>query len=48
MRCVAKERLLSAQNRHERGVPMLQEDGKLHLFIRHVVINGLKYYVRSV
>ena len=48
MRCVAKERLgLSAQNRHEIG-RILQEDGKLHLFILHIVINLLKYYVRSV
>ena len=48
MRCVAKERLgLSAQNRHEID-RILQEDGKLHLFILHIVINLLKYYVRSV
>ena len=48
MRCVVKERLgLSAQSRHEIG-RILQEDGKLHLLILHIVINLLKYYVRSV
>ena len=48
MRCVSKERLgLSAQNRHEIG-RILLEDGKLHLFILHIVINLPKYYVRSV
>ena len=34
MRCVAKNLGLSAQNRHEIG-RILQEDGKLHLFILH-------------
>ena len=41
MRCVAKELLLSAQNRHEIGL-ILQEDGKLNLFILHIFINLLK------
>ena len=45
--CVAKDLGLSAQNRHEIG-RILQEDGKLHLFILHIFINLLKYYVRSV
>ena len=47
MRCVAMDLGLSAQNRHEIG-RILQEDGKLHLFILHIFINLLKYYVRSV
>ena len=47
MRCVEKDLGLSAQNRHEIG-RILQEDGKLHLFILHIFINLLKYYVRSV
>ena len=37
MRCVAKELGLSAQNRHEIG-RILQEDGKLHLFILHILL----------
>ena len=48
--CVAKDLGhvgLSAQNRHEIG-RILQEDGKLHLFILHIFINLLKYYVRIV
>ena len=44
MRCVAKDLGLSAQNRHEIG-RILQENGKLHLFILHIFINLLKYYV---
>ena len=47
MRCVAKDLGLSAQNRYEIG-RILQEDGRLHLFILHIFINLLKYYVRSV
>ena len=47
MRCVAKNLGLSAQNRYEIG-RILQEDGRLHLFILHIFINLLKYYVRSV
>ena len=47
MRCVAKGLGLSAQNRYEIG-QILQEDGRLHLFILHIFINLLKYYVRSV
>ena len=47
MRCVAKGLRLSAQNRYEIG-RILQEDGRLHLFILHIFINLLKYYVRSV
>ena len=47
IRCVAKDLGLSAQNRYEIG-RILQEDGKLHLFILHILINLLKYYVRSV
>ena len=47
VRCVAKDLGLSAQNRHEIG-RILQDDGKLHLFILHIFINLLKYYVRSV
>ena len=47
MRCVAKDLGFSAQNRHEIG-RILQEDGQLHLFILHIFINLLKYYVRSV
>ena len=47
MRCVAMDLGLSAQNRHEIG-RILQEEGKLHLFILHIFINLLKYYVRSV
>ena len=47
MRCVAMDLRLSAQNRHEIG-RILQEEGKLHLFILHIFINLLKYYVRSV
>ena len=47
MRCVAKDLGLSAQNCHEIG-RILQEDGKLHLFVLHIFINLLKYYVRSV
>ena len=47
MRCVTKDLGLIAQNRHEIG-RNLQEDGKLYLFIRHIFINLLKYYVRSV
>ena len=47
MRCVAKDLGLSAQDRHGIG-RFLQEDGKLHLFILHIFINLLKYYVRSV
>ena len=49
MRCVyvAKGLGLSAQNRYEIG-RILQEDGRLHLFILHIFINLLKYYVRSV
>ena len=47
MRCVAKDLGLSAQNHHEIS-RISQEDGKLHLFILHIFINLLKYYVRSV
>ena len=47
MRCVAKDLGLSAQNRHEIG-RIMQGDVKLHLFILHIFINLLKYYVRSV
>ena len=47
MHCVAKDLGLSAQNRLEIG-QILQEGGKLHLFILHIFINLLKYYVRSV
>ena len=47
MRCVAKALGLGAQNRHE-ICRILQEDGKLHLFILHIFINLLKYYVRSI
>ena len=47
MRCVAKDLGLSAQNRYKIG-RILQEDGKLHLFIFHIFINFLKYYVTSV
>ena len=47
MRCVAKDLGLSTQNRHEIG-RILQEDGKLHLFILHIFFNLLKYFVRSV
>ena len=51
MRCVAKDLGLSAQNlrqnRHKIG-RILQEDGKLHLFILHIFINSYIYYVRSV
>ena len=47
MRCVAKDLGLSAQNRYEIG-RILQEDGRLHLFILRIFINLLKYYVRSV
>ena len=47
MRFVAKDLGLRAQNRHEIG-RILQENGKLHLFILHLFINLLKYYVRSV
>ena len=42
MRCVAKELGLSAQNRHEIG-RILQEDGKLNLFILHISIDLFKY-----
>ena len=45
MRCVAKDLGLSAQNRYEIG-RILQEDGKLHLFILHIFINLLKYYAQ--
>ena len=38
---------IECSNRHEIG-RILQEDGKLHLFILHIFINLLKYYVRSV
>ena len=37
MRCVAMDLGLSAQNRHEIG-RILQEDGKLHLFILHILL----------
>ena len=47
MRCVAKDLGLSAQNRYEIG-RILQEDGKLHLFILHIFIHLLKYHVTSV
>ena len=47
MRCVAKDLGLSAQNRYEIG-RILQDDGKLHLFVLHIFINLLQYYVRSV
>ena len=40
MRCVAKDLGLSAQNRCEKG-RILQEDGKLHLFILHIFIKGV-------
>ena len=41
MRCVAKDLGLCAQNRHGTG-RILQEDGKVHLFILHIFINLLK------
>ena len=48
MRCVAEDLGLGAQNRHEIG-RVLQEDGKLHLFIyTSYIYYLLKYYVINV